>query len=116
VTVSKQMCEKPVAPALWAFDEVAAHWDELVLRSFIEESGDRVLYQEGPVSSLRHPQELIRLYSGQAQLAEDTLMFGGTLAVRGGVLPAARFMLELEDPVLQRTIRHEYRADPLPVA
>jgi hypothetical protein len=116
VTVSKQMCEKPIAPALWSFDEVAGHWDQLVLRSYIEENGDRVLYQEGPVSSLRRPQELIELYTGEAQLPEDTLMFGGTLAVRGGVRPAARFMLELEDPVLHRSIRHEYRTVSLPMA
>ena len=26
VTVSKQMCDKPIAPAFWPFDEVAPHW------------------------------------------------------------------------------------------
>ena len=26
VTVSKQMCDKPIASAFWAFDEVAPHW------------------------------------------------------------------------------------------
>src|SRR6266581_2270822 len=27
VTVSKQMCEKPVAPHFWPFEEVSGHWD-----------------------------------------------------------------------------------------
>ena len=31
VTVSKQMCEKPIAPPFWAFDDVAPHWDRLML-------------------------------------------------------------------------------------
>ena len=37
VTVSKQMCEKPVASRFWAFDEVAPHWDRLMLRAHVVE-------------------------------------------------------------------------------
>ena len=44
VTVSKQMCEKPVASTFWAFDEVAPHWDSLLLRSSVVENGKRVTY------------------------------------------------------------------------
>ena len=29
VTVSKQMCDKPVSPVLWALDEVGDHWDQM---------------------------------------------------------------------------------------
>lgn len=116
VTVSKQMCDKPIAAQLWAFDEVAGHWDALLLRSLIEEGGKWISYQEGSVSALREPQDLIQRFSGRSQLPQDTLMFCGTLPVRGGVRPAARFLLELDDPVLKRTIRHEYRAVALPIA
>ena len=49
VTVSKQMCDKPIAPAFWAFDDVAPHWDRLMLRAHVIEGGKRVLYQEGAV-------------------------------------------------------------------
>ena len=37
VTVSKQMCEKPMAPAFWAYDDVAPHWDRLMLRAHVIE-------------------------------------------------------------------------------
>jgi Protein of unknown function (DUF2848) len=47
VTVSKQMCDKPLAPVFWAFDEVAPHWDQLTLRAHVVENGERKLYQEG---------------------------------------------------------------------
>ena len=40
VAVSKQMCDKPLAPELWAFDDVAEHWDSLELRSWLV-TGDR---------------------------------------------------------------------------
>jgi hypothetical protein len=33
VTVSKQMCEKPIAAEFWAYADVAPHWDQLVMRS-----------------------------------------------------------------------------------
>ena len=47
VTFSKQMCDKPMAPELWAFDDVRDHWDSLELRSWIAEGGEQRLYQQG---------------------------------------------------------------------
>jgi hypothetical protein len=43
-------------------------------------------------------------------------MLCGTLAAIGGIRPAERFEVELEDPVLGRTLRHAYAVDTLPVA
>jgi hypothetical protein len=115
VTVSKQMCAKVVGPEVWRYDEVALHWDQLVLRSWAHAGGERVLYQEGSVSGMRHPEELIRLYTGKAALPPGTAMYCGTLAVPGGVRPATQFDIELEDPVLGRKLGHSYRIEPLPV-
>jgi hypothetical protein len=42
-------------------------------------------------------------------------MFGGTLGAIGGIRSAARFDMELEDPVLGRRIQHGYDIEPLPV-
>src|SRR5882762_4217023 len=33
VALSKQLCPKPLGDALWRFEELAGHWDALVLRS-----------------------------------------------------------------------------------
>lgn len=114
VTVSKQMCEKPIAAELWAFEEVAPHWDRLVLRSFIEEKGERILYQEGALTAMRHPDDLIKRYAG-AGLADGSLMFCGTLAARGAIRASPSFEMELEDPVLGRRIHHRYATVSLPV-
>jgi hypothetical protein len=115
VTVSKQMCDKPLARVFWAYDEVAPHWDRLVLRSYVMEGGARVLYQEGQVSAMRDPPALIAGYASGGRLDEGTMMFGGTLAARGGVRPTEHFAFELEDPVLGRRIAHAYRVITLPV-
>ena len=35
VTVSKQMCDKPIASELWELEEVVGHWDQMILRSWV---------------------------------------------------------------------------------
>ena len=115
VTVSKQMCEKPVAPMLWAFDDVKPHWDRLMLRSWACDGASRVLYQEGPVTAMRDPQELIQRYTNGRGLADGTAMFCGTLTAKGGIRSAPRFEFELEDPVRDLRIRHGYDIAVLPV-
>jgi hypothetical protein len=116
VTVSKQMCDKPLAPQFWALDDVAPHWDRLMLRSHIVEGGARKLYQEGPVAAMLSPEELIGRYlSGATRLPENAIMFCGTLSALGGVRPTPRFEFELEDPVLGRIISHAYSVRTLPI-
>jgi hypothetical protein len=115
VTVSKQMCDKPVAPMLWELEEVAAHWDRLILRSHALIGGKRELYQEGTLDAILPVDELIRRGFGAASLPDGCAMFGGTFAAKGGVRAADRFEFELEDPVLKRTIRHAYDVITLPV-
>jgi len=111
VTVSKQMCDKPIAGELWAYDEVRGHWDDLVLRSWL---ADGTLYQEGPVTAMRDPEDLLPLYAADG-LADGTLVFGGTLAAIGGIRPTSQLTIELSDPVLGRSIRHSYAMRELPV-
>jgi len=109
------MCDKPVAPMLWDFNEVKGHWDRLILRSFIMENGRRVLYQEGSVTAMREPTELIGRYANGDALADGTAMFCGTLPAKGGIRPASRFEFELEDPVRGLFLRHGYDIAVLPV-
>jgi uncharacterized protein DUF2848 len=115
VTVSKQMCDKPIAPTFWAFDEVAPHWDKLILRAHVTENGARVLYQEGAVAAMMDPKALLARHAKDRRLAENTLMFCGTLAAKGGVRPTTQFAFEIEDPVKQRKIAHAYTARTLPI-
>ena len=114
VTVSKQMCDKPIAGSFWPFADCAAHWDKLMLRSYIPESGKRVLYQEGAVAGMIAPLDLIKRYTGKSELPDGTLMFCGTFAAKGGIRPAPRFDYELEDPVLGRKITGGYSIATLP--
>jgi hypothetical protein len=115
VTVSKQMCDKVVAPVLWDLADVAGHWDQMILRAHAWIGGERVLYQEGTLDSMLSVEELVRRGFGGAGFPDGCAMFGGTFAARGGIRPARRFECELEDPVLKRSIRHAYDVIELPV-
>lgn len=114
VAFSKQACIKPVATAAWKLADVAEYWDELVIRSWIEEDGKQVLYQEGPLASLRTPQDLIaRFTDGKAILPEGCGMTCGTVGAIGGIRPATSFTMELFDPRRNRALRHSYQAEIL---
>jgi len=115
VALSKQLCVKPVGTTAWRFADVADHWDELVIRSFIVENGATVLYQEGALASLRTPLELIAGYvHGPALLPPGTGMVCGTVGAIGGIRPAPSFAMELFDPRRNRTLSHRYDIEVLP--
>ena len=113
IALSKQLCAKPIGRDLWALEDIAGHWDRLQLRSFATIDGQRVAYQDGTLSGMRQPADLIARYG--SRLKPDSVMYCGTLAAIGGIRPATRFELELEDPVLGRTLRHAYDISVLPV-
>jgi len=113
VAVAKELCAKPLATEWWAYDEVAARWDELILRSWITENGAETPYQEGALASLLPPTELLKL--AEPQLTDGTLMFCGTLPARGGIRSASTFRYELEDPTRRHALRGRYTMRPLPI-
>jgi hypothetical protein len=109
VAKSKQVCQKPAAATLWRFDDVAPHWDQLELRSFVDAGGVLSPYQEGTAAAMLPPEALIKLLIERGgTFAPGTAMFCGTLATLFAISPSPRFEIELHDPVLGRTIRHAY--------
>ena len=113
ITLSKQLCPKPISKNVWPWTEVAPHWDQVILRSRLA-CGE--IYQEGPASGLRRPDELLALYeSREGSLPAQSLMFCGTLAVHGSIRFTNEMYLELVDPVLKRKIEHRYSLDVLPI-
>jgi hypothetical protein len=115
VTVSKQLCDKPIASELWELEDVIDHWDQLILRSWAFIDGARVLYQEGTLDGMLPVKDLIARGFGGKGLPDGCAMFGGTFAAKGGIRPASRFEFELEDPVLKRKVSHGYDVIALPV-
>ena len=101
ITVSKQMCDKPCSNTLWRLSDVAGHWDELLLRSYATIDGERVLYQQGKVTAMRAPQDLLDEFARRdGRFVDGTAMLCGTLAAFGGIQPggALRHRTRRSDP------------------
>jgi len=116
VALSKQACAKPVAQQAWRWQEVKAHWDAVVLRSWIvQDDGSETLYQEGEAGSLVAPETLLTQYLDGRALPSGLVMSCGTVGTIGAIRPANRLRIALHDPVLQRQISHSYAVRVLPV-
>ena len=113
IALSKQLCGKVMGSALWRFEDVASHWDQIMIRAYATIGGERMLYQEGPLAAMRDPVDLMTRY-GRPFVA-STIIFCGTLGAKGGIRPASRFEMELDDPVLKRRMTHAYDVLDLPV-
>lgn len=115
IALSKQICGKVVGKDVWPLAEVMPHWEKLVIRSHAVIDGRRVLYQEGPLTNMRAPADLLSRYDGSTALKAGSAMFCGTVGAIGGIRSTSRFEMEIEDPVLGRRIRHAYDVIALPV-
>ncbi len=115
VTMSKQVCDKPVAATLWLYDDLCDHWDQLILQSCISDGESRSVYQQGRVIEMLDPSTLLTRYeSVEGEFKDDSLMFGGTLPTRNGIRYSSVFTFGLIDPVLNRVIEHSYAVKELP--
>ena len=92
-----------------------ANWDSLVLRSRITRDHQQLLYQEGVVTRMLSPEDLITRYTGgSATLPAGTAMFCGTMPLMAPMGFATEFKMELEDPVQNRILHHQYSVRVLP--
>ena len=115
ITVSKQMCDKPLAPVFWDLADIESHWEKLMLQSWSISGTTKILYQEGSVAAMTPPRELMALYRhAGAGLPDNCLMFCGTLPAKGGLRCDTSFEFSLRDPVLGREIAHGYDVTVLP--
>lgn len=115
ITISKQCCPKVVASTVWRYADLEDHWDDLLLRSYHVEGGERTLYQDGAVSAMIDPMDLVARYAEEYRpIAVGQVMFGGTLPAIGAIRGAGEFAIEIEDPVLKRKLSHSYTVTMLP--
>ncbi|MBI2209796.1 MAG: DUF2848 family protein [Deltaproteobacteria bacterium] len=112
IGAAKQICPKPVSTEVWRYAEVRDRWDSLVLRSWVGESGREELYQEGRLSALLSPEDLLGTLRGRlGELVDGAVIFTGTIPLIGGrFAPRPYFETELVDESAGRSLRCAYRA------
>ncbi len=112
---SKQMYAKCLAPECWPYVEVKDHWDRLILRCWVTKGSERNLYQEGRLADILGPQEMLEKMPREGiDKKEGLVLFSGTIPTRERIIFGDSYDLELEDPVLKRSIKHSYRVKILP--
>ncbi len=115
ILMSKQIYFNVIAPKVWRYEDVKGHWDDLILRAWVEENGQRQLYQEGKLGKIIRPEELIEKV--QSRVTGDLrgiVIYSGTLpTIGGGLCFSSRFEMELIDEHVGRAIRYAYSAEPI---
>ena len=108
---SKQVAPNVVAPAVWRWQDVEAHWDEVTIHSTIIDGDTTVEYQRAGVDEFWTPAEMRASIDGRVTpVAGAKILFSGTVVSLAGELCFGRtFIMSLRDPVLGRTIEHTYR-------
>ncbi len=111
IAASKQVCPKPVSAEVWRYAEVRERWDRLILRSWVGESGREQLYQEGRMSALLAPEDLLAILRRRlGKLVDGAAIFTGTIPLVGGrFVPGSYFEAELFDESVGRSLRCAYR-------
>jgi len=115
IAASKQVCPKPVSAEVWRYADVRDRWDSLVLRSWVGAAGREQLYQEGLMSAVLAPEDLLAVLRGRVgRLVDGAAIFTGTIPLLGGVfLAKPYFEAELLDESAGRSLRCAYRARPV---
>lgn len=112
VAKSKQICPKVIAGRFWRFRDLADHWDRLLIKSRVSVAASKVQYQSGLLSELIRPEQLVEHITRKlGQVRQGDLLFSGTIPTPTGLIVSDFFEMELFDPVLNRTIAHQYRVE-----
>ncbi|MDY6818798.1 MAG: DUF2848 family protein [Halobacteriales archaeon] len=112
-------CPSVVAPEVWCVADVSDHWDELQLRSWTGEAGERERYQEASLVSFLSPETLIdRVRQRITAPVAGTAIWAGTIGAVDDVIQGVHpnptihhgeyYAVELYDPVLNRRLATQY--------
>lgn len=116
VSKAKQGCSKIIGNLFWSFDEVKDHWDDIKLHSWVRDSSNQEwrVYQDGTLGALLTPEELSKLAEKDAPLKGSVSYFSGTIPLLSKISYRGEFKMEIDDPILNRSIKHSYRVVELP--
>lgn len=108
ILASKQSCANHFAPILWPYEEIREHWDDCVLRSWV----DGRLYQDVGVSAFLKPEQMIALLRERVSNVpeRDFVVYSGTIVSVDKQLGFGdTWRYQIEDPTTSRHIDGQYR-------
>ncbi len=106
---SKNLCLNVMASEAWPFEEVKDHFSQLVLECTVTCNGRERPYQKDQVAALLGPDYWIETLTKRLGALENGLVFfSGTIGTVTGLVVGERYAFRLIDPVLNRSLSHQY--------
>ena len=117
VPMSKQAYPNLIPKEVWRYSDVKDHWDQIELECWMTADGQRQLYQKGTCADLLPPEKWEDVFK-QMEIARDGSVFlSGTInRVTNTLKFGDHYEFTMHDPVLNRTLKHEYKAEILQAA
>jgi hypothetical protein len=109
---AKQICPNVLSSVVWPYEEVKEVWDELVLRSWVEKGGQRILYQETKLASIMSAEDILSFVRSKLKDGdlEGMVIYSGTVPALGGeVIYGEGFEVELHNPRANDSLRCKYK-------
>lgn len=100
---SKLACPKLLGTVVWPLDDVASHWDELVLSGHSGTDGRS--YQRSTLAAIRTPGDLLeRVERVELDAGRPLVLYLGTVALENGFRFDDAFRASLQDPHADREL------------
>ena len=114
---AKQINSKVIAPVLWRYEDVKAHWDKIELRAWQTKKdmngGKEFAYQDGTLAAILTVEDVLAHVAEEYPGVKNAIFFSGTVPVLDTFIFGDSFRCELRDPILGRVISHEYTVQVL---
>lgn len=97
---AKQICPNVISSVVWPYEEVKQVWDALVLRSWVERGGQRILYQQTKLASIMSAEDIISFVRSKVKDGDldGTVIYSGTVSALGGkIIYGEGFKVELHN-------------------
>ena len=114
VAKAKNMCLNVIAADLWPYAEVKDHFGQMELSCTVTREGKVSPYQKDNCGALFPPGYWLEDLEKRLGAFEDGLVFfSGTIGTVEGLVVGEAYDFQLNDPVLNRTIKHGYKCKVL---
>ncbi len=108
---AKQICPNVISSTVWPYEEIKEIWDDLVLRSWTEKDGHRILYQEAKLSSIMNAEDIISFVRSKIKRKDldGLVIYSGTVpSLSGNIICGDSFEVELHNPQTNDSLRCRY--------
>ncbi|GAB6280090.1 MAG: DUF2848 domain-containing protein [Thermovirga sp.] len=115
IAKAKQVYPNFISREVWNLSDVIDHWDSLEIQGWIMKDGKKVLFQNGKLSSLMGPKELMKRIRQVVKLPtlDGLMVFSGTIASLFNIDYSPFFEVVLHDPIKGRTIKQATTFNPV---